>query len=303
MAGEKTIPAFSRVFFSDIRTKEYGTAIAVDSNNNAYITGFTKSALNFPIVNNLQAAYGGSIDGDAFVSKIAEGIPCSVTPLGVGQTISGTLASSDCTVNNRYADTFTFSGTAGQQVAATLTSSAFDSYLVLLDSREQSISEDNDGGGGTNARLPAAGFFTLPAAGTYTLRVTSFDPIGGAAPVAGNYSISLSEKPANCNYSLSASSINVPATGGANQSFTVNTTAGCGWTAAKNAADSRVTFNGNAGGTGTGPSRSTWRQTRRAQERKRSRSADRLLSSIRRHPTAVSIRFRRRSRTSDQTAD
>ncbi len=49
---------------------ESGAAIAVDSSDNAYVTGYTDST-NFPIASPLQAVYGGGVFvGDAFVTKL-----------------------------------------------------------------------------------------------------------------------------------------------------------------------------------------------------------------------------------------
>jgi len=50
--------------------RDIGSAIAVDGSGNAYVTGFTGSS-NFPTANPLQASIGGgSINYDAFVTKI-----------------------------------------------------------------------------------------------------------------------------------------------------------------------------------------------------------------------------------------
>jgi len=46
---------------------DYAFGIAVDSDGNAYVTGFTRSD-NFPLANALQSAYGG--ESDAFVTKL-----------------------------------------------------------------------------------------------------------------------------------------------------------------------------------------------------------------------------------------
>jgi kumamolisin len=86
---------------------------------------------------------------------------------------------------DRYADWYSFSGTAGQQVAILLTSSAFDTYLNLIGPSGSVVAYNDDGGGGTNSRIPAtSGYFSLPSSGTYIIEVTSY-----AANATGNYTL------------------------------------------------------------------------------------------------------------------
>ncbi|NEO86482.1 MAG: tetratricopeptide repeat protein [Spirulina sp. SIO3F2] len=54
-------------------------------------------------------------------------------------------------------------GQAGEQVVITLESRAFDAYLIVADEEGNKITEDNDSGGGTNARVVV----TVPANGIY----------------------------------------------------------------------------------------------------------------------------------------
>ena len=55
--------------------------------------------------------------------------------LSCNQSLSGTLASTDCTLpDGAHYDVYTFTGTAGQAVTIDMTSSAFDTYLVLRNS-------------------------------------------------------------------------------------------------------------------------------------------------------------------------
>jgi len=116
---------------------------------------------------------------------------CAPAPIAFGQTINGGLSVVDCRSPARggqyYADQYTFNGTAGQRVAITLTSSQFDAYLYLKGTTGSVIAEDDDGAGGTNARIPTgSGFFTLPSTGTYTIEPTSFNQLE-----TGSYSLSL----------------------------------------------------------------------------------------------------------------
>lgn len=123
------------------------------------------------------------------------GSPASISS---GQTVNGSLASTDCRYpagSDHYSDAYTFSGTSGQQISITMSSGAFDTLLFLVGPNGVQITSDDDGGGGTNSRIPASsGFFTLPSTGTYTIQASSF-----SANTAGTYSLSLtSQTPSGC---------------------------------------------------------------------------------------------------------
>ena len=70
-----------------------------------------------------------------------------------------------------------------------MTATGFDALLSLVSPSGELLATDDDGGGDTNARIR----FTLPAAGTYTLIASRFDPATG-----GDYLISadLAQPPA-----------------------------------------------------------------------------------------------------------
>ena len=161
------------------------------------------------------------------VIQSGSAVPCLVTPLSIPQTAAGTLSTSDCASTqrtDRYAQRFTFNAAAGQQVAITQASSAFDAYISLFSPSGTLLAQDDDSGGGTNARIPASGFYTLPTAGAYTIEATSSSGIS-----VGAFSITLSA-PSGCSYSLFQSAASVsysPGTG----SLNVTTGAGCAWTA------------------------------------------------------------------------
>jgi hypothetical protein len=109
------------------------------------------------------------------------------TAISIGNTVGGSLATSDCRSplrgNNFYADRYAFFGSAGQTVTLALSSSSFDTYLYLVDPFGQVVAQDDDGGGGTNSRIQ----ITLPTSGTYTAEVTSF-----LTNITGGYTLSLS---------------------------------------------------------------------------------------------------------------
>ena len=124
-----------------------------------------------------------------YTLTLASGGMCPSTAITVGQTVSnGALAAGDCRLpDETLFDLYTFSGTAGQQVAISMSSTAFDTFLYLASTDGDIFAADNNGGGNTNSRIPAgSGFFTLPVTGTYYLLANALDPTG-----AGAYTLSL----------------------------------------------------------------------------------------------------------------
>ncbi|HEU4479949.1 MAG TPA: pre-peptidase C-terminal domain-containing protein [Pyrinomonadaceae bacterium] len=162
--------------------------------------------------------------------------PPTPTPIADGQTINGTLVDGDCSLsdNSRF-DLYSFSATAGQQVSITMTGTApVDPYLILVAPDGDPIAEDNDGGGGTTARIPpvAGAFGTLPATGTYTIFANS-----NLANQFGSYSITLNFSGASClstpialgqtiNGTLQAGDCRLPIDGSFLDVYTFNGTAG-----------------------------------------------------------------------------
>lgn len=172
-----------------------GVTVSFSNNVNATITNNTGTQLTVTVPT-------GAVTGPITISKagcpdvqtgtftVTTTNPCNnPTPITVGQTVNGQLSAGDCVLNDgSFADLYSFNGTTGQQIAISLTSSAFNAYLLLANPSGQVIAQDNDGGGGTNARIPAtSGFFTLPATGTYTIYANSL-----TAGQTGSYALTLS---------------------------------------------------------------------------------------------------------------
>jgi Bacterial pre-peptidase C-terminal domain len=110
----------------------------------------------------------------------------TTTPISCGQSLSGSLATTDpySTIRTTsYADTYTFSGTAGTAVTITLSSTAFDAWLVLKDPNGTVVAQDDDGNGGTNSKIA----YTPAVSGTFKIEATSY-----SASVTGAYTIALS---------------------------------------------------------------------------------------------------------------
>ncbi len=93
--------------------------------------------------------------------------------IAVGQTVRGTLDSSDPQADDQsYYDIWTFRGTAGQKITITLRSSDFDAYLGwgrMSGSDWQHMESDDDGAGGTDARLEV----TVGQTGVYAIRANT----------------------------------------------------------------------------------------------------------------------------------
>jgi len=214
-------------------------------------SGSGNGTVNYTVGSNSGSARSGTITvgGQTFtVTQSGSGGGCPSTAIAAGQTINGTLTTSDCffTGSTHYVDVYTFNGTAGQQISINMTSGTFDTYLYLINSSNQTLAENDDGGGGTNSRIPAfSGFFTLPATATYTIYATSFSS-DGITGSTGSYTLSLSS--ASCSYSLNPTSQSFGASGG-NSSFSVSTVTGCAWTAVSNS--SWITTSSTGTGNGT----------------------------------------------------
>ncbi len=127
------------------------------------------------------------------------GDPCTMSvPIAVGQTLTGSLANGDCQLTEMdgsltYIDFYSFNGTAGQPVSISMSSSNFDTYLLLVDPDGKVIEEDDDGGDGSNSRIPMdGGVVILPVTGQYIIGANSYNTATGA------YSVTLNARDANC---------------------------------------------------------------------------------------------------------
>jgi hypothetical protein len=98
--------------------------------------------------------------------------------IALGQDINGYLQSASARSPERgnefYSDFYRFYAAAGSQVVIAANANYFDTYIYLLHNGD-TIQYDDDGGGGTNSRIPAySGSFVIPASAYYVVEVTSF---------------------------------------------------------------------------------------------------------------------------------
>jgi hypothetical protein len=133
----------------------------------------------------------------------------AATPIAIGQTLNGTLDSTDCIASqpNRltaFEDIYTFVARAGQRVRIEMTATTdIDTYLYLFGPDGSLVAENDDItlGVNTNSRIPASGFLSLPQTGVYTIAATTFDNSS-----AGGYTIRLSDNSAASGVALSSAS-------------------------------------------------------------------------------------------------
>ncbi|WP_103669159.1 trypsin-like peptidase domain-containing protein [Pseudanabaena sp. BC1403] len=151
---------------------------------------FTTSSVNSGI--------GLAIEADTvkqFIAAVQQGTiannptPAVASPTVLnldGNAIASVLTASDNTLpDGSYYKAYQFQGKAGQSLVIEMRGNGIDPYLVLFDSTGRKIAEDDDGGGGKNARIAV----TLPSTGKYTLYANSYE-VGqtGSFTIAGRLS-------------------------------------------------------------------------------------------------------------------
>ena len=107
---------------------------------------------------------------------------CVTQTIACNQTVTGNLTSSDCLLDDgTNIDFWSFQGQSGQTVTIDLSSTAFDSFLFLLDPVPTVRAADDDSGPGLDSRI----VFPLNLTGTWTIGANSF------VPDSGSYSLHL----------------------------------------------------------------------------------------------------------------
>lgn len=93
--------------------------------------------------------------------------------VGSDRPINGSLAGSDPTMQEgQHYDLYTFNGRRGQNVSIDLTSSTFDTFMMLIFPSGEGVEDDDGIAGTTNSRISGG----LPEDGEYTVVVSSYSP-------------------------------------------------------------------------------------------------------------------------------
>ncbi len=195
-------------------------------NGSGFVT-LPSNGTYFVVASSVTRASGTSpIPTGSYTLTLSSGGTCPSTPITLGQTVNNALTVGDCLLpDETIVDFYTFNAVAGQQVAISMSSVSFDTFLFLRGPDTQLVTFNDDGGGGTNSRIPAgSGFFTLPASGTYTILANSFLPEEGEPAPSGNYTLSLTG-PAAPVTNVQFSTASIPAvTEGTDRSIVVTVT-------------------------------------------------------------------------------
>jgi hypothetical protein len=108
------------------------------------------------------------------VRQLAQCVPASISS---GAVLESSLSLNDClTREGTFAKVYSFQAQAGQSASVSLASTRFDAYLELWGPGNVIIAANDDGAGGTDARIPpASGSLFLPFSGEYRIVATSYD--------------------------------------------------------------------------------------------------------------------------------
>jgi hypothetical protein len=151
------------------------------------------------------SAGGTSSYGPYTLSLIDGGVvPCETTFINYSLPPvprAGQLTTNDCVARGQfYTDKYAFEGVAGQSITIDMTSTQVDAYLLLRRQDQTILAENNDGGGGTNARIT----FTLPTTGLYFI-----DASTALENQVGGYNLTL-----NLNLPVGTIPVSVPTVNG-----------------------------------------------------------------------------------------
>lgn len=166
---------------------------------------------------------------------------CDPQPIAAGTAVTGSLSARNCpsrargtTFEGRFvANFYSFSGKKGEQIK--LTASPAQLLFALFDANGMLLAL------GEGSRLPATGYFILPADGNYVAEIASVSQT--------SYTLSLLTTGAGCDFAVSPTFGSFDPAGGTG-SFTVNTRSTCAWAAI--AYSSWITINSGASGMGDG---------------------------------------------------
>ena len=203
-----------------------GLAIAVDANNNAYVTGVTRSS-DFPVVGPTQTKLGGNGgNNDAFVTEIGSG----GLSLNFSTYLGGSLNENTATTGGGSLAGIAVDSSGSIYVTGNTVSTDFPTVSAFQNAAGGALVADafvaKFSASGAPANFTVAAGALSPASGhagvsaTSTITVTSLNGFAGTVTLACTVVPAISEAP-----TCTGTSVNVAANGTATGTLTVNTTA------------------------------------------------------------------------------
>ncbi|HEX8391361.1 MAG TPA: PPC domain-containing protein [Longimicrobium sp.] len=122
------------------------------------------------------AGFGSDALGEYIISmEERPQVARAAQALRSGVTATGALDEDDevLEADNSFFDSWTYAGRAGEQIKITMSSEAFDTYVVIgrmVNGEFEEVAKMDDGGEGTDTLLEV----TLPADGEYVIRANSY---------------------------------------------------------------------------------------------------------------------------------
>lgn len=219
--------------------------LAVDSAGSVYAAGVTLSP-NFPVVSAFQSVLGGG--SDAFVTKInnlGTAITWSTLLGGNFEDAASSIAVSS--TNSVYVGGYTRSTQGFPLVSSIKTTSpgiTFDGFVTHISSTGTSLFYSSTLGGSLTDVV--SGIAVDAAGAAYVSGYTFSTELIGSATAPENLVMKIDN---TCSYNLSPSAISVSA-GPQSRTVTIDTSAGCAWTAGTTGGFASIS--GTASGTGPG---------------------------------------------------
>lgn len=168
---------------------------------------------------------------------------CNAVPIDSDQTIRGNLSPSACSYQDfNYYRRYSIELLPSQLFFIKASSTDFNTYLRLKGPDGVMVAQDDNGGGGTNSRIPAGnGWQTFLKGGKYTIEVSSVDKTK-----MGNFDLTFIKSSQSCFEYISPTSWNAPHSGGS-YSFKVTADSNCGWSVGTGAEWILISENTGAG--------------------------------------------------------
>lgn len=163
---------------ADDQSGSYGSTQA-SNNNNALLMTVIPNPGNYAIF-----ASSSDFEPNGVGSYTLKLLTNVATPISYGQTVNGSITTSDLqTSAGTYLDLYWFNGAGGDNTRTNMNAPVIDSFLILHSNiGDPRLASDDNSGGGKNAQLT----YRLTSSGIYLIIATPLDP-----NITGDYTLQL----------------------------------------------------------------------------------------------------------------